>query len=91
MDSAFILGLTKILTGNKNRTVSIQGGDGLYAWYAYPKRLGTSLFNIGGFDYEYELETVLLTNQHGYQEDYYVYRSGQYTPASLSVTVKNGG
>lgn len=92
IDSAFILGLTdKVLSGTKNRTVSIRGGDGLYAWYAYPKRLGTSLFNIGGFDYEYTLETVPFTNQHGYEEDYYVYRSGQYAPASLSVTVNNGG
>ena len=47
--------------------------------------------NARDFDYEYELETVSLTNQHGYTEDYYVYRSGQYAPASLSVTVKNGG
>lgn len=92
IDSAFIVGLSKKeLSGTKNRTISISGGDGLYAWYAYPKRLGTSLFNIGGFDYEYELATVSFTNKFGYTEDYYVYRSGQYAPASLSVTVKNGG
>lgn len=92
IDSAFIMGLgKKELSGTKNRSVSVTGGDGLYFWYAYPKRLGTSLFNIGGFDYEYELETVSFTNSFGYTEDYYVYRSGQYAPASLSVTVKNGG
>jgi hypothetical protein len=92
IDSAFIMGLAnKTLTGTKNRTVTIAGGDGKYAWYAYPKRLGTSLFNIGGFDYEYELTTISFTNKFGFTEDYYVYRSGQYAPASLSVTVKNGG
>ena len=92
IDSAFIMALaSKTLTGTKNRTVTIAGGDGLYAWYAYPKRLGTSLFNIGGFDYEYELTTVAFENQFGFTEDYYVYRSGQYAPESLSVTVKNGG
>lgn len=95
IDSAFIMALEqvggKVLTGTKNRTVTIAGGDGKYAWYAYPKRLGTSLFNIGGFDYEYELTTVSFTNKFGFTEDYYVYRSGQYAPASLSVTVKNGG
>ena len=92
IDSAFIMALaSKTLTGTKNRTVTIAGGDGKYAWYAYPKRLGTSLFNIGGFDYEYELTTVSFTNKFGFTEDYYVYRSGQYAPASLSVTVKNGG
>lgn len=92
VSDAFVRGLkTKELTGTKNRTVNVAGGDGLYFWYAYPKRLGTSLFNIGGFDYEYELTTIALKNQHGYTEDYYVYRSGQYVPASLSVTVKNGG
>lgn len=81
----------KELTGTKNRTVNVSGGDGLYFWYAYPKRLGTSLFNIGGFDYEYDLTAFLFENQHGYEEEYYVYRSGQYAPASLSVTVKDGG
>jgi hypothetical protein len=92
IDSAFIMGLgKKELSGTKNRTVSVTGGDGLYFWYAYPKRLGTSLFNIGGFDYEYGLETVSFTNAYGYEEDYYVYRSGQHAPASMSVTVKNGG
>lgn len=92
IDSDFIMGLSrKELSGTKNHTISISGGNGLYAWYAYPKRLGTSLFNIGGFDYEYELTTVSFTNKFGYTEDYYVYRSGQYAPASLSVTVKNGG
>jgi hypothetical protein len=92
VNSAFVMALAnKLLSGTKNRTVTIAGGDGLYAWYAYPKRLGTSLFNIGGFDYEYEVETVSFTNSFGYTEDYYVYRSGQYAPASLSVTVKNGG
>ena len=92
VNSAFVMALAnKLLSGTKNRTVTIAGGSGLYAWYAYPKRLGTSLFNIGGFDYEYEVETVSFTNSFGYTEDYYVYRSGQYAPASLSVTVKNGG
>lgn len=92
VDSAFVMGLkNKELTGTKNRTVNVSGGDGLYFWYAYPKRLGTSLFNIGGFDYEYELSPISMTNKYGYTEDYYVYRSGQYAPASVSVTVKNGG
>ena len=92
IDSAFVLGLgNKVLTGTKNRTVKITGGDGRYAWFAYPKWLGKSLFNIGGFDYEWELETISFTNSLDYTEDYYVYRSGQYAPASLSLTVKDGG
>ncbi len=92
IDSDFIMSLSgKTLADQKNRTVTIKGGDGLYAWYAYPKRLGKSLFNIGGFDYEYAVETVSFTNSLGYNEDYYVYRSGQFAPASLSVTVKDGG
>ena len=92
IDSAFIMSLAnKQLRSTKNQTVTIAGGDGLYAWYAYPARLGTSLFNIGGFDYEYEVKTVPFTNIFGFHENYYVYRSGQYAPASLSVTVKNGG
>lgn len=90
IDSTFILGLTKKLSAGKNLTVSVTGGDGLYFFYAYPASLGTSKFNIGGFDYEYEKQTVAFTNKFDVTKDYYVYVSGQVIPDSISVTVKEG-
>jgi hypothetical protein len=96
IDSAFIMGLAqtpggkKELNSSKNLTVKFTTGDGLYAWYAYPKRLGTSLFNYGGFDYRYLEQVYLFENQHGVKEEYYVYRSEALAPP-ITVTVKNGG
>ena len=91
VDSAFIKALSgKKLTGNKNQTAEIDGGKGLYFFYAYPKTMGTSKFNIGGFDYEYEAETVSFENDFGIIKDYYVYVSGQPISSDVSVTVKGG-
>ena len=91
VDSAFIKALSgKKLTGNKNQTAEIDGGKGLYFFYAYPKTMGTSKFNIGGFDYEYEAETVSFENDFGVIKDYYVYVSGQPISSDVSVTVKGG-
>lgn len=89
VDSEFIKTLGgKVISGNAARTVNVTGGEGLYFWYAYPAALGTVKFNIGGFDYEYEAETVSFTNDYGVTENYYVYKSGQPILSSVSVTVK---
>ncbi len=89
-DSGFILSLTKKLSGGKNLTVNVSGNENEYFWYAYPKSMGESKFNIGGFDYEYAAETVLFTNVFGVAKDYCVYRSGQPIIGSVSITVKEG-
>lgn len=89
VDSEFIKALSgKVISGNAARTVNVTGGEGLYFWYAYPAALGAVKFNIGGFDYEYEAETVSFTNDYGVTENYYVYKSGQPILSSVSVTVK---
>ena len=89
VDSEFIKALSgKVISGNAARTVNVTGGEGLYFWYAYPVSLGAVKFNIGGFDYEYEAETVSFTNDYGVTENYYVYKSGQPILSSVSVTVK---
>lgn len=89
VDSEFIKALgSKVISGNAARTVNVTGGEGLYFWYAYPVSLGAVKFNIGGFDYEYEAETVSFTNDYGVTENYYVYKSGQPILSSVNVTVK---
>lgn len=89
VDSQFIKTLGgKVISGNAARTVNVTGGAGLYFWYAYPAALGAVKFNLGGFDYEYEAETVSFTNDYGVTENYYVYKSGQPILSGVSVTVK---
>ena len=77
-------------SGNKNRTVSVSGGEGLYFFYAYPASLGDSIFNVGGFDYEFESETVSFENKFGVIKDYIVYVSDNPMLSNNSVTVKEG-
>ena len=90
VDSEFILSLTKILASGKNRTVNVSGGEGLYFFYAYPASLGDSIFNVGGFDYEFESETVSFENKFGVIKDYIVYVSDNPMLSNNSVTVKEG-
>lgn len=61
---------TKEITFTPNRI------EGAYIWYAYPSMLGkaTMYTKIGDGGFE-EPITVPVTNNSGYKEDYYVYRS----------------
>lgn len=88
INGAFVNGLpSKVLTGSKGRTITVNAGSNQYIWYALPKRLGSCSFNVGGFDGGFEApQTVSVANSSEYIEDYYVYRS---TNASLgNTTVK---
>ena len=68
--------MSSILTNTKARTLTVNASDGLYIWYAVPKRLGVCSFVIGGFAGGFELvDTHPLANANGYKEDYYLYRS----------------
>ena len=81
---ADVEGLTNEISNSKGRTFSVTPGADQYIVYAYPKRLGTVVFTVGGFEGGFEApETVSVTNSAGYTEDYYVYRS---TNANLGAT-----
>ena len=63
---------------------TVTAGVGEYIWYIYPKRLGTSVFIVGGFEGGFEaVQTVDFVNINGWGEQYYCYRS---TNANLGVT-----
>ena len=90
VDSEFILSLTKKLSSAKNLSgLSVTGGEGKYFWFAYPASMKESIFNIGGFDYEYPSQTISFTNKFGRTIDYRVYKSTYPIPGSISVTVKD--
>jgi hypothetical protein len=72
------------LSNSKAKTFTVTAGAGEYILYAYPSRLGTATFTVGGFEGGFESPaTVSRTNDSGFVENYYVYRS---TNANLGAT-----
>jgi hypothetical protein len=72
------------LSNSKAKSFTLAPGASEYIIYAYPSRLGTATFTVGGFEGGFQSpETVSITNAAGYTENYYVYRS---TNANLGST-----
>lgn len=75
------------LSDAKSRTISIDATD-QFVYYALPKRLGTVTFRLGQFTGGFEDPVTLqVTNQHGYAEEYYIYRSSQQYTAAVDFVV----
>ena len=79
--------LNSLVSNNEHQTVSVDPGASDHVVYAYPTRLGTTAY---GIDYEADednsfrfdsigcgmnRETLSVTNENGYSENYYVYTS----------------
>lgn len=76
------------LSNSISKTFNVTAGSSEYIVYAYPSRLGTATFTVGGFEGGFNSpETVSITNASGYTEDYYVYRSVNSALGSTTVTV----
>ncbi len=74
------------LSNSKAKTFSVTAGTNQYIVYAYPSRLGTATFTVGGFEGGFNSpDTVSLTNPSGYTEDFYVYRSVNHSLGSTTV------
>lgn len=96
IDSAFIKKL-KAKTGwassKPKFTENASCATGNYIWLAYPSSLGTSSFKMNGFNGGFKLmtingkTTVPFTNDSGYTEDYYVYRSVEHSLGSIEIQV----
>lgn len=89
-DFSNVTSLSKILSNNKARTITVNAGVGQYIVYAYPVRLGSNVeFWVenfeGGFEEPVELN---LTNESGYIEKYYVYRSTNPNLGNTTVEIK---
>lgn len=88
-DSAFILGLSKGLQGNKNKTFTVNAIAGQYIFYALPARYGACTFNVGGFDGGFtKVSTIQFTNASGYAESYDIYKSVNAGLGNTTVTAK---
>lgn len=87
-DSAFILALTKVLSGTKARTITVNAGANQYIYYCLPSRLGTPSFNVGGFDGGFtKVITISFTNSSGYTESYDIWKSDNANLGSITVKV----
>ena len=89
INNGFVKGLTKTLSGNKAKTFTVNAERGKYIYYALPKRLGTPVFFVGGFEGGFVLEKNFnYTNPSGYTESYDVYKSTNAGLGSTKVEVK---
>ena len=92
INNEFILGLTgSKLAGSKGAvgTISVNAPADNYIYYAQPSSWPDPVFNIGGFDTEFELaHTFELTNASGHAQSYKVFKSGQAGLGSTSMAVK---
>lgn len=90
-DFTTVTSLTKVLSDNKQRTITVDAGQGEYIIYAYPARLGNVTFFVdsweGGFEPAVEQS---LTNESGYTETYKIYRSTNASLGETTVEIKEG-
>ena len=87
-NNAFILALTKELSGSKAKTFTVNAGEGQYIYYCLPSRLGTPAFNVGGFDGGFKkVSTINFINASNYSEDYDIWKSDNSNLGDTTVKV----
>lgn len=85
--SNFVTNLDKELKSSRSGHFTVNPSE-QYIYYAFPVRLGTATFSVGGFQGGFEPPvTVQVTNSYGYTEDYYVYRSTNLITGLITVDV----
>lgn len=89
IDNAFVTSLTeKTLQSTRAKTFTVTAGVDQYIWYALPVSYGACKFNVGGFDGGFSLaETISFTNDSGYTENYYIYKSDNANLGTQTVEV----
>lgn len=88
MDSTFIHGLTKVLSGTKARTITVNAATGEYIFYVLPIRLGTPTFEVGGFTGGFNMvKTFDYTNDSGYTESYAIWKTTNDGLGNTKITI----
>ena len=88
-DSDLIKSLTKELSTNKSRTVTVNASSDEYIYYCVPTRLGECSFNVNGFEGGFDkVATVSFTNDFNYTENYFIYKSTNSNLGNTTVVVK---
>lgn len=85
----FVADLTKVLSDSIARDFTVTADADSYVYYAFPHRLGTPKFFVGGFEGGFTLaKTFDYENPSGYTESYDVYQSNNKGLGTITVTVK---
>lgn len=89
IDSAWIIAnLSRTLQSGRTKEFTTNALGGQYAWFAHRAALGVASVIVGGFSGGFEPpDTVSFTNQSGFTEDYYVYRSTNFNIGPVGVEV----
>ena len=88
-DLSDVTALTKVLSDEVERTITVNAGAGQYIIYAYPARLGNVEFWVENFEGGFEPAVELnVTNASGYTELYKIYRSTNPNLGSTTVEIK---
>lgn len=78
-----------VLTGSRQRTLSMNATSGKHILYAIPSSFGTPTFNVGGFDGGFvKVGTVSHRNASGHTQNYDVWKSVNAGLGSVNVLVK---
>lgn len=90
-DLESVASLTKVLSENTARTITVDAGTDEYIIYAIPARLGTVLFYVSGFEGGFEEPVAMnIANASGYSESYNVYRSTRSSLGNTTIEIKKG-
>ena len=88
IDSNFIKSLANAqFAESRARTFTVNAGASQYIYFAYPTRFGVATIFVGGFETTFEQSVVSFTNDSGFTENYYVYKSFQPNLGSSNVIV----
>ena len=87
-DSDFIKSLSKELSSSRNKTFTVNCGEGQHIFYCVPTSFGNCSFKVGGFEGGFnKVNTIQFTNASGYTENYDIYKSTNSNLGNTTVVV----
>ena len=87
-NDTFIMSLSKELRSNRNKTFSVNCGEGQYIYYCIPTNYGRPTFSVGGFTGGFnKVSTIQFRNSYGYTESYDIYKSANSNLGNTTVVV----
>lgn len=87
-NSDFIKTLSKELSSSRNKTFTVNCGEGQHIFYCIPTNFGTPTFTVGGFSGGFsKVSTIQYSNIHGHVESYDIWKSTNSNLGNTTVVV----
>ena len=87
-NSDFIKTLSKELSSSRNKTFTVNCGEGQHIFYCIPTSFGTPTFTVGGFSGGFsKVSTIQYSNIHGHVESYDIWKSTNSNLGNTTVVV----